>query len=236
MPVWQRMQIAIAEAGPSITITSLTNAIAFVVGAQSSILALKSFCSFASIAVLMLYWNALSVFAAVVAFDLKRQAKHWPDCCFLCCCSEKSIFCCKGLLLAPRQRRFSDLKGDNVWLPPKAHSVVKENASSSIWPCCCCCLGPGPPKGHFDDSSDTDDDPKEVQLPGQKILEESDEDEQQCCCIGNGAPADYWDVSSNSDGEEKEVTCFDFAPPPGFWDPSSASDSEKDKDKDMEAT
>jgi patched domain-containing protein len=69
------MEEAISHAGPSITITSFTNAVAFFFGSQTSLIALQSFCVFAGIAILMLFYACLTVFSAVLVFDLRRQAR-----------------------------------------------------------------------------------------------------------------------------------------------------------------
>ena len=71
-PVKERMKVAISHAGPSITITSFTNAVAFFFGSQTSSIALKSFCIFAGLAIMMLYVCALTIFSAIMVFDLRR--------------------------------------------------------------------------------------------------------------------------------------------------------------------
>jgi patched domain-containing protein len=101
------MKEGLGHGGPSITITSFTNAVAFFIGAQSSTIALRSFCMFAGFAIIMLYYGVLTVFAATLAFDMRRQAKLWGDCCGLCCCAETSICCCRGYFLSPTQKRHS---------------------------------------------------------------------------------------------------------------------------------
>ena len=69
------MKEAMSTAGPSITITSLTDALAFFFGAQTSLLGLQSFCVFSGIAVIILYLNCLTIFSALIVLDLKRQAR-----------------------------------------------------------------------------------------------------------------------------------------------------------------
>ena len=60
--VKNRIIEAMKHAGPSITITSLTNALAFYFGATTSLIALRSFCVFACTCVIMLYLTVLTVF------------------------------------------------------------------------------------------------------------------------------------------------------------------------------
>lgn len=73
LPVEKRMMIGLQHAGSSITITSFTNAIAFFLGCTSSLDALSSFCFFAGLGVLMLYLTSISVFAAFMVWDIRRQ-------------------------------------------------------------------------------------------------------------------------------------------------------------------
>jgi patched domain-containing protein len=66
------MAEGMGHAGPSITITSFTNAVAFFIGAQTTIVALRMFCMFAGFAIIMLYYGCLTVFSATLAFDMRR--------------------------------------------------------------------------------------------------------------------------------------------------------------------
>ena len=51
----KRIQEAVKHAGPSITITSFTNALAFYFGSMTSLIAVRSFCIFATVCICMLY-------------------------------------------------------------------------------------------------------------------------------------------------------------------------------------
>jgi Niemann-Pick C1 protein len=67
-----RMRIAFMHAGASITITSLTNVFAFLLGMTTSLPALSNFCFFAALGILMLYFTTLTVFAPFLVWDLRR--------------------------------------------------------------------------------------------------------------------------------------------------------------------
>ena len=64
-----RIHKALGHSGPAITITSLTNALAFAFGALSSLEALKLFCLFASACIIFLYLLVMTVFLSVVVWD-----------------------------------------------------------------------------------------------------------------------------------------------------------------------
>ena len=105
-----RIGDALGHAGPAITITSLTNALAFAFGATTSLEALSSFCMFAAVCIVMLYLLVNTVFLAVVVWDTRRVEKKMHECCGACACSEDTILCCKGKFLAQKQRTFSGIE------------------------------------------------------------------------------------------------------------------------------
>ena len=100
------MYDGVKKAGSSVTITSLTNAIAFFLGCMSSLEALSSFCMFAGLGVLSLYFSSLTIFTAFMVWDIKRQVDRKGDCCGACCCGENSIICCKGYFLTKKQKSY----------------------------------------------------------------------------------------------------------------------------------
>ena len=108
----KRFRIGLGHAGPSITITSVTDAIAFFIGSISSLPALKGLCIFAGICIFSLYFCILTIFCAWFLSDLQRMKAKKPDCFGLCCCKMDSIFCCRGKLLTTKQRRFIGLATD----------------------------------------------------------------------------------------------------------------------------
>lgn len=66
------MRDGLKHAGASITITSFTNAIAFFLGCTSSLEALSSFCFFAGLGVLMLFFTSITIYTAFMVWDIKR--------------------------------------------------------------------------------------------------------------------------------------------------------------------
>lgn len=112
----ERVRKAIEHAGPSITITSMTNALAFAFGSLQSLTSLRSFCIFASVCIVMLYLTVMSVFLCVVIWDTERVSRKKGECCGLCglCCKENSLICCKGFFLSTKMKRFSDAEFPEV--------------------------------------------------------------------------------------------------------------------------
>ena len=96
LPTRERIRRGMVQAGPSITITSITDCVAFLIGANSSILAIRSFCIFASVTVSMLYLTQITLFLCFVAWDSKRVSCRCHDCFYLCFCREKSVIFCRG--------------------------------------------------------------------------------------------------------------------------------------------
>ena len=96
----KRFILGMTHAGPSITITSFTNALAFFFGGFTSLEALNSFCFFACVQVLCLYISVLTIFSAAMVWDIKRMHARRGDCCGCCACPEDSWCCCGGKLLS----------------------------------------------------------------------------------------------------------------------------------------
>lgn len=123
LPLEQRIKIGFAHAGPSITITSFTNAVAFMVGTITSLQALESFCMFAAACIIMLYFTVLTIFSSCFIWDLRRQKRKGRDCCGLCCCKENSLCCCRGYFLPKRAKitaGLMDEHGNKIDLNKKA--------------------------------------------------------------------------------------------------------------------
>jgi predicted RND superfamily exporter protein len=83
-PIPKRLSDALANAAASITVTSLTDFVAFMISTTSALPALASFCAFAGLGILVLYILQITLFAAAVAIDARRQLDRLPDCCPCC--------------------------------------------------------------------------------------------------------------------------------------------------------
>ncbi|CAD6191995.1 unnamed protein product [Caenorhabditis auriculariae] len=78
-----RMAETLEEAGPSITISSLTNAMSFFIGMTSQTPAVRSFSFFSAVAIIICYLYQLVMFSAVLALSGRREKA-----------GNSSIFCC----------------------------------------------------------------------------------------------------------------------------------------------
>ena len=59
-------------AGTSITLTSVTDAVAFALGTTTSFPALKYFCIYAAIGIMLDFWFQISLFTACLVWDEQR--------------------------------------------------------------------------------------------------------------------------------------------------------------------
>ncbi|KAL7467984.1 hypothetical protein ACHAXS_008207 [Conticribra weissflogii] len=80
---------ALARAGASITVTSLTDLVAFAISSSSALPALGSFCAYASINIFFLWALSATFFTAAMVIDEKRQRDNRRD--ILCCLTRKTI-------------------------------------------------------------------------------------------------------------------------------------------------
>ena len=105
----ERFRRGFTHAGPSITITSITDGISFFIGSVTGSPALSSFCFFAGCCVVMLYFSFLTIFSPWFIEDMRRLHNRRGECFGLCCCNEDSAFCCRGQFLSKKQKQFSYL-------------------------------------------------------------------------------------------------------------------------------
>uniref|UniRef100_A0A7C9FG71 SSD domain-containing protein n=2 Tax=Opuntia streptacantha TaxID=393608 RepID=A0A7C9FG71_OPUST len=80
IPMEERISNALVEVGPSITLASLSEVLAFAVGGFISMPACRVFSMFAAMAVLLDFLLQLSAFVALIVFDFKRAEDYRIDC------------------------------------------------------------------------------------------------------------------------------------------------------------
>jgi len=80
-----RMKESMSHAGVSITVTSMTDFVAFIISTSTSLPALASFCFYAATGILFLFVFQCIFFGAYVVIDDRRQKARKMDCC--CCFS-----------------------------------------------------------------------------------------------------------------------------------------------------
>ncbi|KAJ7386392.1 Patched domain-containing protein 3 [Desmophyllum pertusum] len=86
----ERVGLALKHAGCSISITSLTDFLAFMIGASTILPALRSFCIFAGIGILADFVLQATLFTAFLALDARRHGKKRDGCC--CCIKLKDDY------------------------------------------------------------------------------------------------------------------------------------------------
>lgn len=98
--VEERIGKTMRTSGISITITSLTDLLAFAAGASSVFLSVRNFCIYSAIAVLFCYINQATFFLACLAINEKRteQNRHFATCLPVKKSSDSAAYnvCCAG--------------------------------------------------------------------------------------------------------------------------------------------
>lgn len=74
LPLAERMGLTLKHAGASITVTSLTDIVAFAVGSITVLPSLQSFCIYAAFGVLMMYLFVITFYVAIFTLDERRIA------------------------------------------------------------------------------------------------------------------------------------------------------------------
>ena len=80
----QRVECMMEDVGVSITVSSLTTFLAFLLGAFSSLPALQFFAYYAAPAVMIDFLYQVTFFLALLALDVRRQKNRRRDCCPCC--------------------------------------------------------------------------------------------------------------------------------------------------------
>ena len=80
-PMSDRMGEALSHAGVAITITSITDVIAFGIGGTTILPALSSFCIYASVGIVATYFFQCTFFVACLSLDIKRFEANRNACC-----------------------------------------------------------------------------------------------------------------------------------------------------------
>ena len=84
-PLEERIGLAMRVCGMSITLTSITDFVAFELGALSTSPGVGYFCHYAAAAIMMDYILQITAFVACLYWDTKRVERQHPDC--SCCIS-----------------------------------------------------------------------------------------------------------------------------------------------------
>ncbi|CAM9341129.1 unnamed protein product, partial [Heterosigma akashiwo] len=111
------MAKAMSVAGASITLTSVTDFVAFMLGSTTTIPALSSFSIYAGVVVFIDFVIQVTLYPAVVALDLKRQEENRLDtlCCMKMPTNCTALTCFKDIILEePSGSHLSRLFGEVI--------------------------------------------------------------------------------------------------------------------------
>lgn len=127
--VEDKMAAAMRASGVGITITSLTDLIAFMAGAASNFIAVRNFCIYSGVAVIFCYLNNITFFASCMAINERRVAdnRHYGSCRRIKTkeelraegASDRYIMCCGGRPPKNRDEAESFIDKFPRWLIPK---------------------------------------------------------------------------------------------------------------------
>ncbi|KAI6193775.1 Patched-related protein 9 [Aphelenchoides besseyi] len=79
----ERTALTLEDAGPSITISALTNIMSFAIGASSDTPAIRTFCIFSAISITVCFIYQLVLLSAIIALSGRREEKGYQA--ILCC-------------------------------------------------------------------------------------------------------------------------------------------------------
>lgn len=82
MDLTERIGRALQQSGMSITVTSVTNIVAFAIGVTTVMPFLESFCMFATMGILFLYIFEITFFVSCLVYDERRLERLKDGCCF----------------------------------------------------------------------------------------------------------------------------------------------------------
>lgn len=99
LPLEERYSTGLKSSGLAITLTSVTNFCAFIMGfAFTEVPAIQSFCFYTGMGIFFDFITTLTVFTAFLVFDMRRTIDLKGDCCGMCICDPLGAICCGGKL------------------------------------------------------------------------------------------------------------------------------------------
>ncbi|KAK3754819.1 hypothetical protein QZH41_002138 [Actinostola sp. cb2023] len=80
LSVVDTVKVVMANAGPTITMTTMTDLVAFAVSTWSELPSIQYFCAYAALAILFAYLMIITFFVAMITFDVRRVKAGRRDC------------------------------------------------------------------------------------------------------------------------------------------------------------
>lgn len=130
--IQDRMAEALRHGGSSMTTTTLTDFVAFMIGSSTQLPALASFCIWAAFAIAAVFIFSVTFFPACLVLDQQRQAHGRYDIC--CCCGSgeghpESVYSFPET--DPRRKEGGDKSGEAVSNPAEGNPPAAVRASAS---------------------------------------------------------------------------------------------------------
>ncbi|XP_052775868.1 protein patched homolog 3-like isoform X2 [Mya arenaria] len=104
LPIDKKMALTLKHAGVSITVTSVTDIVAFAIGSSTVIPALSAFCAYAAFGILGLYFLVSTFFVAILTLDERRISDN----------RNSVIFCYKHKNYVPNSCSKRDIIGSFI--------------------------------------------------------------------------------------------------------------------------
>ena len=123
-----RVGKTLSSAGASITVTSMTDIFAFVIGSNTSLPALRNFCYYAALGILFIFFFQVTWFVACLTLDEWRRGANRRDCACCVAVAERRA-CCAACAPSPDGRTrmgrwFGDALGGALTKKPVKVAVL----------------------------------------------------------------------------------------------------------------
>ena len=142
----EKVRMTLETFGMSITTTSVTNLMAFGLGSITGIPSVRAFCIYAAVAIVMDYLLQISLFVALISWNIRRERAQRYD--VLCCLSRQQGPSNVGVRVSPSCSASADMRASSkarefaapdkntpsssAYRPPASDTQVKKGAMAAM--------------------------------------------------------------------------------------------------------